>query len=237
MKAWRKERENIEDKYMKVHNLGKEIDNLHKNIVYAEDKRGIKTSARDDIGTAANSDLIIEEQKKRRINDFNLELGSRAYIYQMLVSGKYRNTWGKEQEIAKWEAYRNRLLGTAEYDSRISGLGLTPEQYVNLSIKYCKSLYIYTYLIRPWLDKSPAQRYKDKKREWMSHDCSVWRRYGNTYEDKKKDKLGCTSDKCDLDCEYCANEGVITDEQVHSWYKDEYGHFTEAEIKILDALE
>ena len=51
MKAWKKERENIEDKYMKVHNLGKEIDNLHKNIVYVEDKRGIKTSARDDIGT------------------------------------------------------------------------------------------------------------------------------------------------------------------------------------------
>ncbi|MGA9840918.1 MAG: hypothetical protein WBP64_03680, partial [Nitrososphaeraceae archaeon] len=66
-----------------------------------------------------------------------------------------------------------------------------------------------------------------------NHDCSVWRRYGNTYEDKKKDKLGCTADKCDLDCEYYANEGVITDEQVHSWYKDEYGHFTEAEIKIL----
>ncbi|MGC2427802.1 MAG: hypothetical protein WA421_12275, partial [Nitrososphaeraceae archaeon] len=78
MKAWRKERENIEDKYMKVHNLGKEIGNLHKNIVNIEHKRGIKTSARDDIGTAANSDLIIEEQKKRRINDFNLELGSRA---------------------------------------------------------------------------------------------------------------------------------------------------------------
>jgi len=46
MKAWKKERENIEDKYMKVNNLGKEIDNLHKNIVYVEDKRGIKTSAR-----------------------------------------------------------------------------------------------------------------------------------------------------------------------------------------------
>ena len=61
MKAWKKERENIEDKYMKVHNLGKEIDNLHKNIVYVEDKRGIKTSARDYIGSAANSDLIIEE--------------------------------------------------------------------------------------------------------------------------------------------------------------------------------
>ena len=147
---------------MKVHNLGKEIGNLHKNIVNIEHKRGIKTSARDDIGSAPNSDLIIEEQKKRRINDFNLELGSRAYRYQMLVSGKYRNTWGKEQEIARWEAYRNRLLGTAEYDSRISGLGLTPEQYVNLSIKYCKSLYIYTYLIRPWLDKSQHNAIKTK---------------------------------------------------------------------------
>ena len=85
--------------------------------------------------TAANSDLIIEEQKKRRINDFNLELGSRAYRYQYASANSrgYRNTWGKEQEIARWEAYRNRLLGTAEYDSRISGLGLTPEQYVNLS--------------------------------------------------------------------------------------------------------
>ncbi len=41
-----KERENIGDKYMKVHNLGKEIDNLHKNIVNVEDKRGIETSAR-----------------------------------------------------------------------------------------------------------------------------------------------------------------------------------------------
>jgi hypothetical protein len=46
MKAWKKERENIEDKYMKVNNLGKEIDNLHKNIVNVEDKRGIETSAR-----------------------------------------------------------------------------------------------------------------------------------------------------------------------------------------------
>ena len=87
MKAWRRERENIGDKYMKVHNLGKEIGNLRKNIIKVEDKRGIKTSARDDIGSATNSDLIIEEQKKRRINDFNLELGSRAYRYQMLVSG------------------------------------------------------------------------------------------------------------------------------------------------------
>ena len=87
---------------MKVHNLGKEIDNLHKNIVNVKDKRGIKTSARDDIGSVANSDLIIkEEQKKRRINDFNLELGSRAYRYQMLVSGKYHNTCDKEQEIAE----------------------------------------------------------------------------------------------------------------------------------------
>jgi hypothetical protein len=62
MKAWRKERQNIGDKYMKVHNLGMEIDNLHKNIVNVEHKRGIKTCARDDIGSAANSDLIIEEQ-------------------------------------------------------------------------------------------------------------------------------------------------------------------------------
>ena len=51
MKAWRKERQNIGDKYMKVHNLGKEIDNLHKNIVNVEHKRGIKTCARDDIGS------------------------------------------------------------------------------------------------------------------------------------------------------------------------------------------
>jgi len=60
----------------------------------------------------------------------------------------------------------------------------------------------------------------------MSHECSVWRRYGNTYEDKKNDKLGCTAVKRDLDREYYANEGVLTDEQVHSSYRDEYWHFS-----------
>ena len=220
---------------MEEHNLDREIDNLHNNIVNAEGKRCIKTSARDDIGSATSSDLIIEEQKKRRINDFNLELGSKAYRYQMLVSGKYRNTCDKEKVIAEWEAYRNRLLETAEHDGRISGLGLMPEQYVNLSIKYCKSLYIYTYLIRPWLDKSPAQRYNDKKREWMSHECSVWRRYGNTHE--LPSKLGCTAQICVIECPYYNSEGTITDEQVHNWYKDEYEHFTIEEVRILDALE
>jgi hypothetical protein len=192
---------------MKVHDLGKEIDNLHKNVVEVESNRGIKTADKSYGDSATTSNLANADEQKRRINDFNLELGRRAYKYQVLVSGKYRKTHDKEKVIVEWEAYRSRLVQAAEHDSRIPkmGLELTPEQYVNLSIKYCKSLYIYTYLIRPWLDKSPAQRYKDKKREWMSHDCSVWRRYGNTYEDKKKNKLGCTADKCDLDCEYYCN--------------------------------
>jgi hypothetical protein len=222
---------------MKVHNLGREIDNLHKNVVNVQVKRVIKTTARDDMGSAANSNITdadTEEQNKRRINDFNLELGAKAYRYQMLVSDKYRNTCDKENLIAEWEAYRNRLLDIVEHDSRIPKLGLTPEQYVNLSVKYCKSLYIYTYLIRPWLDKTPHQRYKDKKREWMSHDCSVWQRYGNTHE--LPSKLGCTAERCVIECPYYYSEGTITDEQVHSWYKDEYENFTEAEIKILDIL-
>ena len=180
--------------------------------------------------------MIIEEQKKRRINDFNLELGSRAYRYQMLVSGKYRNTCNKEQEIARWEAYRNRLLGTAEYDSRISGLGLTPEQYVNLSIKYCKSLYIYTYLIRPWLDNSQHNAIKTKS----GSGSAMIAVFGVDMEIPMRIRKRISWDvplTGDLDCEYCANEGVITDENYIQWYKDEYGHFTEAEIKMVDALE
>ena len=65
----------------------------------------------------------------------------------------------------------------------------------------------------------------------MSHDCSVWRRYGSTYEDKKKDKLGCTADKCDLDCEYYANEGVITDEQLHRGIKTNMGTLPKQKLR------
>jgi hypothetical protein len=121
---------------MKVHNLGKEIDNLHKNVVEVESKRGIKTGDKSygDGGTTSN--LADAGEQKRRINDFNLELGRRAYKYQMLVSGKYRNTRDKEKVIAEWEAYRSRLVEAAEHDSHIPkmGLELAPEQYVNLSI-------------------------------------------------------------------------------------------------------
>jgi hypothetical protein len=93
-----------------------------------------------------------------------LELGRRAYKYQMLASGKYRNTRDKEKVIAEWEAYRSILVEAAEHDSRIPkmGLELAPEQYVNLSINYCKSLYIYTYLIRPWLYKLQDNDIKTK---------------------------------------------------------------------------
>jgi hypothetical protein len=222
---------------MAVPNLGREIDNLHKNVVNLQDKRGIKTTARKDIGSAANSNIThadAEEQNERRINDFNLELGAKGYRYQMLVSNKYRNTCDKQKIITEWEAFCNRLLEAAEHDNRIPKLGLTPEQYVTLSIKYCKSLYIYSYLIRPWLDKTPQQRYKDKKWEWMSHNCSVWQRYGNTQE--LPSKLCCTAERCVIECPYYDNEGTVTDEQVHSWYKNEYENFTEAEIKVLDTL-
>ena len=189
------------------------------------------------MGSAASSNLTdadAEERNKRRINDFNLELGAKAYRYEMLISDKYHNTRDKEKIIVEWEAYHKRLLEDAEHDSRIPKLGLTSEQYVNLSIKYCKMLHIYTYLIRPWLDKTPQERYKDKKREWMSHDCSVWQRCGNTQQ--LPSKLGCTAERCVIECQYYDSEGTITDEQVNSWYKDEYGEFTEAEIKILDTL-
>jgi hypothetical protein len=66
-----------------VHNLGREIDNLHKNIVNIQDRRVLKTTARNDIGIAANSNITdaeVEEQNKRKIIDNNLELGSKAQI-------------------------------------------------------------------------------------------------------------------------------------------------------------
>ena len=222
---------------MKVYNLGKEIDNLHKNVVEVESKRGIKTADESYGDGATTSNLADAGEQKRRINDFNLELGRRAYKYQMLISGKYPNTRDKEKLIAQWEAYRSRLVEAAEHDSRIPkmGLELAPEQYVNLSIKYCKSLYIYTYLIRPWLDKTPEQRYKDKKQEWMSHDCGVWQRYGSTRE-LPPDRFGCTAERCVIECPYYDSGGIITDEQVHTWYEDEYECLTTEEVKMLDAL-
>ena len=70
---------------MKVHNLSREIDNLHKNVVNVQDKRVIKTTVRNDIGSAANSNIIdldVEEQNKRRINDFNLELCAKTHRHQ-----------------------------------------------------------------------------------------------------------------------------------------------------------
>ncbi len=70
---------------MKVHNLGKEIDNLHKNVVDVESKRGIKTADKSYGDSATTSNLADADERKRRINDFNLELGRRAYKYQMLV--------------------------------------------------------------------------------------------------------------------------------------------------------
>jgi len=120
-----------------VHNLGREIDNLHKNIVNIQDRRVLKMTARNDIG-AANSNITdaeVEEQNKRKINDNNLELGSKAHRYQMLVSGKYRDTCYKDKIVAEWKALSNRLLEAAVHDSRVSELGLIPEEYGNLSVK------------------------------------------------------------------------------------------------------
>jgi hypothetical protein len=223
---------------MKVYNLGKEIDNLHKNVVEVESKRGIKTADKSYGDSATTSNLADADEQKRRINDFNLELGRRAYKYQMLASGKYRNTRDKEKVIAEWEAYRSILVEAAEHDSRIPKMGLesAPEQYVNLSIKYCKSLYIYTYLIRPWLDKTSEQQYKDKKLEWMSHDYGDWQRYGSTRE-LPPDGFGCTAERCVIECPYYDSGGIIKDEQVHTWYEDEYECITTEEVRMLDALE
>ena len=120
-----------------MHNLGREIDNLHKNIVNIQDRRVLKTTARNDIGSAANSiitDAEVEEQNKRKINDYNLELGSKAHRYRMLVSDKYRDTCDKDKIVAEWKALSNRLEA-AVHDSRVSKLELAPEKYVNLSVK------------------------------------------------------------------------------------------------------
>ena len=138
-----------------MHNLDRAIDNLHKNIVNIPDRRVLNTTARNDIGSAANSNITdaeVEEQNKRKINDYNLELGSKAHRYRMLVSGKYRDTCDKDKIVAEWKALSNRLEA-AVHDSRVSKLELIPEEYLICQSKYCKSLYVYTYLIRPWLDK------------------------------------------------------------------------------------
>jgi hypothetical protein len=121
-----------------VHNLDRAIDNLHKNIVNIPDRRVLNTTARNDIGSAANSNITdaeVEEQNKRKINDYNLELGSKAHRYRMLVSRKYRDTCDKDKIVAEWKALSNRLLEAAVHDSRVSELRLIPEQYVNLSVK------------------------------------------------------------------------------------------------------
>lgn len=120
-----------------MHYLSREIDNLHKNIVNIQDRRVLKTTARNDIGSAANSNITdaeVEEQNKRKINDYNMELGSKAHRYGMLVSGKYRDTCDKDKIVAEWKALSNRLEA-AVHDSRVSKLGLIPEEYVNLSVK------------------------------------------------------------------------------------------------------
>ena len=114
-------RGDIGDKYIKVHNLGREIDNLHKNIVNIQDRRVLKTTARNDIDSAANSNITdaeVEEQNKRKINYNNLELGSKAHRYRMLVSGKYRDTCDKDKIVAEWKALSNRLEA-AVHDSRV----------------------------------------------------------------------------------------------------------------------
>jgi len=53
----------------------------------------------------------------------------------MLVSGKYRDTCDKDKIVAEWKALSKRLLEAAVHDSRVSKLGLIPEEYVNLSVK------------------------------------------------------------------------------------------------------
>ena len=50
---------------MAVPNLSREIDNLHKNVVNIQDKRVIKTTARNDIGSAANSNITDAEVEDR----------------------------------------------------------------------------------------------------------------------------------------------------------------------------
>jgi len=71
---------------MNVHNLGKDLDNLHKDVVDVESKRGFKTADKSYDDSATTSNLADADEQNRRINDFNLELGRGAYKYQMLVS-------------------------------------------------------------------------------------------------------------------------------------------------------
>ena len=65
-------------------------------------------------------------------------------------------------------------------------------------IKYCKSLYIYTYLIRPWLDKSQHNAIKTKSGSGSAMIAVFGVDMEIPMRDKKKDKLACTSEKRDL---------------------------------------
>jgi hypothetical protein len=40
-----------------------------------------------------------------------------------------------------------------------------------------------------------------------------------------------------IECRYYDNKGIITDEQVYTWYEDEYEGLTTEEVRMLDALE
>src|SRR5690242_4240480 len=83
-----------------------------------------------------------------------------------------------------------------------------------------------------WLNLSPTERYQKKKREWSTHECSVSRRYGNTYSLQGKE--GCTALQdggCVQECEYYSAVGSISDEEILGWYRDIVGDMSYQELK------
>jgi hypothetical protein len=102
----------------------------------------------------------------------------------------------------------------------------TPNEFLYDCIRYK----IQIEEIDPWLKLTPEQRYQERKKDLLWHECSVWTRYGNCYA--SPDKPGCSQDLgCIEECRYYEPTGSISDEEVLSWYSKEIGNIGYDQLK------
>ena len=80
-----------------------------------------------------------------------------------------------------------------------------------------------------WMMLTPERRYQQAKNEWSTHECSVSKRYGNTYA--SSEKPGCSVHGCIEECIYYSDIGTIDDEELLSWYRGIIGDRTYEQLK------
>jgi hypothetical protein len=189
--------------------IDKIIDSVHKKLVDVEASVPGNNGNRNDPNHPANwDDNRFPEYAKQWIREF-------ARVVRFRDSDKTGRTYKDNQDLIE----------------KLASLGFEEE-----FLQYCVRYQTQIEHLDSWLKQTSAQRYQRKKKYWQSHDCSVWKRYGNWYNGPPA-LVGCAASNnnergvCIPECEYYPDTGSISDEEVLSWYYKEIGDRTYEQLK------